>query len=56
MGEGRGDGCERQAVGHGKRCGKKEGAVGLVSLDIKRRVGVDDFRDVVLLPGIVKGV
>ena len=35
VGEGCGDGCEREPVGNGERCGQEEGAVGLVSLDIE---------------------
>jgi hypothetical protein len=43
------DGCKREAVGNGKRCGKEDEAVGLVSLEI-------DLRDVILLPCVIESV
>ena len=41
------DGCKREAVGNGKRCGKEDGAVGLVSLE----VALTDI--IILLPCVI---
>jgi hypothetical protein len=51
-----GDGCKREAVCDGERCGKEDGAVGLVSLEVKGGIGIDDLRDIVLFPRVIKGV
>ena len=56
MCKGGGDGCKREAVGNSERCGKEDGAVGLVSLEIERGIGIDDLRYVVLFPRVIKGV
>ena len=56
MGEGRGDGCERESVGNGECCGNEDGTVSLVSLDVECGVIVDDSGDVVLFSRIIKGV
>jgi hypothetical protein len=42
-----GNGCKREAIGNGKRCGKEDGAVGLVSLKVEGGVRIDDLRDVI---------
>ena len=51
-----GDGCKREAVGNGKRCGKEDRAVGLVRLEVKGRIGIDDLGDIILLPCIIKNI
>jgi hypothetical protein len=51
-----GDGCKREAVGNGERCGKEDRAVGLVSLEVEGGIGIDDLRDVILLPCVVESV
>lgn len=51
-----GDGREREAIGNGERCRKKDRAVGPVSPEIEGRIGVDDPRDVVLLSCVIKSV
>jgi hypothetical protein len=56
MRKGGGDGCEPEAVGDGKRCGKEDGAVGLVSLEVERGIGIDDLRDVILFPCVIENV
>ena len=56
MCKGGGDGCKPEAVGNGKRCGKEDGTVGLVSLDVKGGIGVNDPRDVISLPCVIKSV
>jgi hypothetical protein len=56
MCKGGGDGCEREAVGNSERCGEEDGAVGLVSLEVERGIGIDDLRDVILLPCVVESV
>jgi hypothetical protein len=56
MCKGGGDGCKIEAVGNGKRHGKKDGAVGLVSLEVERGIGIDDLRDVILLPCVIESV
>jgi hypothetical protein len=56
MCKGGGDGCKREAVGNGERCGKEDGAVGLVSLEVEGGIGIDDLRDIVWLPRVIKGV
>jgi hypothetical protein len=50
------DGCKREAVGNGERCGKEDGAVGLVSLEVEGGVGIDNLRDVILLPCVIESV
>ena len=47
MCNGGGDSCKREAVGNGERCGKEDGAVGLVSLEVEGGIGIDDLRDVI---------
>jgi hypothetical protein len=47
VGEGSGDGCEREPIGQGEACRKEEGAVSLVSLEVERGILVDDPGDVV---------
>ena len=47
MCKGGGDGCKREAIVNGKRCGKEDGAVCLVSLEVEGGVGIDDLRDVI---------
>jgi hypothetical protein len=56
MCKGGGDGCKREAVGNGERCGKEDGAVGLVSLEVEGGIGIDDLRDVILLPCVIERV
>jgi hypothetical protein len=56
MRKGGGDCCKREAVGNGERCGKEDGAVGLVSLEVEGGIGIDDLRDVVLFPRVIKRV
>jgi hypothetical protein len=56
MCKGGGDGCKREAVGNGERCGKEDGAVGLVSLEVEGGIGIDDLRDVILLPCVIESV
>ena len=51
-----GDGCKREAVGNGGRCGKEDGAVGLVSLEVERGIGIDDLRHIILLPCVIESV
>jgi hypothetical protein len=51
-----GDGCKLEAIGNGKRCGKEDGAVGLVSLGVEGRIRIDDLRDVILPPCVVESV
>ena len=51
-----GDGCKQEAVGNGKRHWKEYGAVGLVSLEIEGEIGIDDLRDVILLPCVIESV
>ena len=50
------DACKLEAVGDGKRCGKEDGAVGLVSLEVEGGIGIDDLRDVILLSCIIECV
>ena len=50
------DGCKREAVCNGKRHGKEDGAVGLVSLEVEGGIGIDDLRDVILLSCIIECV
>jgi hypothetical protein len=47
MCKGGGDHCKREAIGNGKRCGKEDGAVHLVSLEVEGGVGIDDLRHVI---------
>jgi hypothetical protein len=47
-GEGGGDGCDTEG------CGKKKGAVFLVSLEVERGIGVDDSKEVVYSPRIIE--
>ena len=56
MCKGGSDGCKREAIGNGKRCGKEDGAVGLVSLEVEGGIGIDDLRDVILLPCVIENV
>ena len=56
MCNGGGDGCEREAVGNGERCGKEDGAVGFVSLEVKGGIGIDNLRDIILPPRIIESV
>jgi hypothetical protein len=56
MCKGGGDGCKREAVGNGERYGKEDGTVSLVSLEVEGGIGIDDLRDVVLFPHVIKGV
>ena len=56
MCNGGGDSCKREAVGNGERCGKEDGAVGLVSLEVKGGVGIDDLRDIILPPRIIESI
>ena len=51
-----GDGCKPEAVTNGERCGKEDGAVGLVSLEVEGGIGIDDLRDVIWLPCVVESV
>ncbi len=44
-----GDGCKGEAVGNGESCGKEDGAIGLVSLEVEGGIGIDDLRDVGVL-------
>jgi hypothetical protein len=53
---GGGDGCKREAVGNGERCGKEDGAVGFVSLEVEGGIGIDDLRDVILPPCVIESV
>ena len=54
--KGSGDGCKRETVADGKGCGKKEGAVFLVSLQVERGIRVDDPRDIVFVPRVIERV
>ena len=54
MCKGSGDGRKREAVGNGGRCGKENGAVGLVGLEVEGGIGIDDPRDVIFLPCVIK--
>jgi hypothetical protein len=56
MCKGGGNGCKREAIGNGKRCGKEDGAVGLVSLEVEGGIGIDDLGDVISLPCVVESV
>ena len=56
MCRGGGDGCKLKAVEHEVRCGKEDGAVGLVSLEVEGGIGIDDLRDIILLPCVIKSV
>jgi hypothetical protein len=51
-----GDGCKPEAVGNCERCGKEDGTVGLVSLEVEGGIGIDDPRDVILLPCVIESV
>jgi len=55
VGEGGRDRREREPVAHGEGQGKEERAVTLVSLEVERRVCIDDPGDVVYSAGIIKG-
>jgi hypothetical protein len=50
------DGCKLEAVGNGERCGKKDRAVSLVSLEVEGGIGIDDLRDIILLPCVIESV
>ena len=50
------DACKLEAVGDGKRCGKEDGAVGLVSLEVEGGIGIDDLRDVIWPPCVIECV
>jgi hypothetical protein len=56
MCKGGGDGCKIEAVGNGERRRKEDGAVGLVSLEVEGGIGIDDLRDVILLPCVIESV
>jgi hypothetical protein len=56
MSKGGGDGCEQEAVGNGERCGKEDRAVGIISLEVEGGIGIDDLRDVILLPCVIESV
>ena len=56
MCKGGSDGCKRETVRNSERCGKEDGAVGLVILEIEGGIGIDDLRDVVLLPCVIESV
>jgi hypothetical protein len=56
MCKGGSDGCKREAVGNGKRCGNEDGAVGIVSLQVEGGIGIDYLRDVILLPCVIESV
>jgi hypothetical protein len=56
MCKGGGDGCKIEAVGNSERCGKEDGAVGLVSLKVEGGIGINDVRDVILLPCVIESV
>ena len=51
-----GDGCKREAVANSECCGKEKGAVSLVSLEVEGGIGIDDLRDVILLPCVIESV
>ena len=50
------DGCKREAIGNGERCGKEDGAVGLVSLEVEGQIGIYDLRDIILLPSVIESI
>jgi hypothetical protein len=56
MCKGGGDGCKQDAVGYGKRHGNEDGAVGLVSLKVEGGIGINDLRDIIVLPCVIKSV
>jgi hypothetical protein len=56
MCNGGGDVCKRKAVDNGERCGNEDGAIGLVSLEIEGGIGIDDLRDIILLPCVIERV
>jgi hypothetical protein len=56
MCKGGGDGCKQEAVGNGERCRKEDGAISLVSLEVEGGIRIDDLRDVILLPCVIKSV
>ena len=56
MRKGGGDGCKGEAIRNGERYGKEDGAVCFVSLEVEGGIGIDDMRDVVLLPCVVESV
>ena len=54
--KGGGDGCKLEAIGNGKGCRKENGAVGLVipKVELEGGIGINDLRDVVLLPCVIE--
>jgi hypothetical protein len=56
MCKGGGDGCKVEAIGKGERNGKEDGAVGLVSLEVEGGIGIDDLREVIMLPCVIECV
>ena len=56
MGEGGSDRCERESVCDGEGRGDEQRAIGFVSLNVERRICVDDLGDIVYCPGIIKGI
>jgi hypothetical protein len=56
MCKGGGDACKREAIGNDERDGKEDGAVGLVSLEVERGIGIDDLRDIILVPCVIECV
>jgi hypothetical protein len=56
MRKGGGNGRKREAIANGKRCGKEDGAVGLVSLEVEGGIRIDDLRDIILLPCVIESV
>jgi hypothetical protein len=56
MCRGGGDGRKRETIVNGERCGKEDRAVGLVSLEVEGGIGIDDLRDIILLPCVIKSV
>ena len=56
MRKGGSDGRKIEASGNSKRRRKEDGAVSLVSLYVEGRVGIDDPRDVILLPCVIESV
>jgi hypothetical protein len=50
------DGCKREPVENSEGRGNEGGAVGLVSLEVKGEIGIDDPRDVVFLSRVIERV
>jgi hypothetical protein len=51
-----GDGCKREAISNSECCGKEKGAVSLVGLEVEGGIGIDNLRDVILLPCVIESV